>query len=93
MTRWLMQSDKWLPLLFKYAKESFLLAPWRMCLLLAYKLVQSQVPLARLWASTRMRNMIEQAIETGRVDKLKLSLFVMLSGFLSTGYRPIQFFL
>lgn len=91
--RWLLQSDKWLPFLFRYAKESFLLAPWRMCMLLAYKLVQSQVPLARLWASTRMRYMVEQAIETGHIDKLKLSIFAMLAGFLSTGSRTVQLFL
>lgn len=88
-----MQSDKWLPLLVKYAKESFLLAPWRMCILLIYRLAQSQVPLARLWASARMRHMVEQAIETGHVDRLKLSIFVMLAGFLSTGSRSIKLFL
>lgn len=64
-----------------------------MCVELIYKLVQSQMPLARLWASARMRHIVEKAIETGRVDKMKLSVFVMLAGFLSTGSRTVNSFL
>lgn len=64
-----------------------------MCILIVYRTLKSQVPLARLWASARIRTMVEQAIETGHVDKLRLSLFVALAGFLSTGFRSIQIFL
>lgn len=91
--RWLLQSDKWLPVLFRYFKDSFLLSPWRMCIHIIYRILQSQAPLARLWASTKIRAMVEEAIETGHVDKLKLALFVALSGMLSTGFRSVKLFL
>lgn len=64
-----------------------------MCILVVYRTVKSQLPLARLWATARIRTIVEQAIETGHVDKLRLSLFVALAGFLSTGLRSVQIFL
>jgi hypothetical protein len=57
------------------------------------KLLKSLAPTARLWASTQMLYLVDKAIKTGEVDKLKLFACVGLAGFLSTGLRTVRNFL
>lgn len=85
-----MQGNRWVPLLWRFTKDSCSLAPWRMSLFVLSKLFTSITPAVKLWATTKMLGLIELAVATGHLDKPKLCLFALISGLLGSGIRKLR---
>lgn len=64
-----------------------------MCLLVLSKLLNSITPAMRLWATTRLLGMVEMAIATGEVDKMRIGALVIASGLMGPGLRQFQLLL
>lgn len=91
--RWLLRFNKWLPTIMRFIKDSVGLAPMRMCFLILSKQLNSITPAIRLWATSRLLQIVEKAIVTGHINKAKLCLFATISGLMGPGLRQLQFLL
>ena len=77
----------------RFIRESMVLAPWRMMILLLQKTISSLGPTARLWVTSHMLGMVERAVNTGEVHKLRLFSYALIGATLSSGLQTLNGFL